>query len=889
LGRQTTALRAFNRGLISPLALARTDIDRTAMSAETMTNWMPRNLGSMMLRPGTKYIGATASNNQAKFIPFIFSQTDTALVEITDVLMRVWASDSLTTRTAVTSAVTNGGFDSDVASWTDKDEGGTAASIWLTGGYLKLTGDGTHAAVREQEVTTVETSTEHALDIVINRGPVTLRVGSTSLGDDYINETVLGTGSHSLTFTPTGNFFIQFQNRAKRFVLVDSVAVGSSGVMSITAPWAAADLSKLRWDQSGDILYIACDGYIQYKIIRRQTTGWSVEKYEPVDGPFSDINISTITLAAAALSGDTTLTASKALFKSTDVGSLFKLTSTGQTVTASLTAQDTWTSAIKVTGTSTSRIFTQIRAGRVDSTITLQRSLDSATSGFAAVTTYTTNATITYDDTLDNQTAWYRIGIATGDYGTDTVVLTLDYAIGSIDGIGRVTGFTSSTVVDVGVIVDFGGTDATLNWYPADWSTRKGYPTAVAFTEGRLGWGGRDKVWLSVSDAYESYDPDVIGDSGTIRRTLGSGPVDRANWMIGARRLLVGTDGSENSMRSSSEDEILTPSNAMIKYFSTQGSSTVKAVSLDNNAIFVQKGGTRVFEASWGDNYDYQSNDLTVFFPEAGSSVITSLAVQRQPDTRVHCLRTDGTVMILVHEIAENVTCWCKYTSGGTVEDIVVLPGASGSAEDSVYYIINRTINSSTVRYLEKWSLESECQGGTTSKQMDSHINGTVSGGIMTGLTTLEGESVVAWVNGKNAGSGTVSSGQVTGLTSDGSGTVGISYTGQWKSSKLTYAASPNQTPLTQVKNISQLGVILYNTHYQALKYGPSFTELDDLPDVEGYTAVAADTIHSSYDEQAFEFDGRWDTDLRLCLQAQSPNPCTILAAIISVDTNEKR
>ena len=208
MGKALASLFAFNRGLLSPLAFARTDLDRTALSAETMTNWIPRNLGSMMLRPGSSYIGATASNNLAKFIPFVFSQTDTALIEITDVLMRVWVNDALTTRTSVTSAVTNGGFDSDVTSWTDKDEGGTSTSVWVTGGYLGLTGDGTNAAVREQEITTVETGTEHALDITIQRGPVVLRVGSTTLDDDYINETVLGTGSHSLTFTPTGNFFI---------------------------------------------------------------------------------------------------------------------------------------------------------------------------------------------------------------------------------------------------------------------------------------------------------------------------------------------------------------------------------------------------------------------------------------------------------------------------------------------------------------------------------------------------------------------------------------------------------------------------------------------------------------------------------------------------------
>jgi len=875
-------LYAFNRGIISPLALARQDLERTALSAETMTNWIPRNLGSMMLRPGTAYIGATASNNQAKFIPFVFSQTDTALLEITNVLMRVWVSDALVTRPTVTAAVTDGTFvdnSSTNAAWSDKDESGGTSAFDSASGDLGLTGDGTGAAIREQEVTLVESGIVHALDIVIERGPVVFRLGSTSLDDNIIGETTLCTGTHSLSFTPTTNFFIQFQNREKRQVLVNSCVVASSGTMTLVAPWATADLSELRWEQSGDVVYIAADGTQQYKIERRSTTSWSVVKYEPIDGPFSDINITTITLAPAALTGNTTLAASKPLFKSTDVGSLVRVTSTGQKVTASITAENNFTNAIKVTGVATQRIFTIIRSNTWVATVTLQRSLDSATSGFADVTTYTNNATITFDDTLDNQIAWYRIGVKTSDFTSGTVDLTLDYAIGSIDGICRVTTFTTNILVSVEVITDFGGTTATTNWYPADWSTRKGYPTSVAFVEGRLGWGGRDKVWLSVSDAYESFDDTVIGDSGTIRRTIGSGPVDRVNWMKSVRRLVLGTDGEEHSMRASAEDEILTPSNAMIKSFSTQGSAAVQAVKIDNTVIFVQKGGTRIMQTIWGQDYEYETADLTTFFPEAGDSIFTAIAPQRQPDTRIHCLRTDGSVMILSHDRAENIAAWSKYT-GGTVEDIVVLPGAAGATEDAVYYIVKRTINSSTVRYLEKWSLESQNQGGTTSRQSDSHIIATCTAGTITGLTTLEGETVTIWGNGKDLGTGTVSSNQLTGVSENGSNfCVGIAYTAQWKSAKLG--------PLVQMKNIRRLGVILHNTHYQGLQYGPTFTDLDNLPLVSGNT-IADDTVHSTFDEESFEFDGNWDADSRLCLQAASPRPCTILAAIVGIKTNEK-
>src|SRR3981081_2055142 len=119
---QNAVLQGFNRGLVSKLALARTDLKRTALSAEVMTNWMPRVLGSMMLRPGLGFLGDTRSDRKAKMIEFIFSLSDKALVELTDLNMRVWISDALVTRVSVATTVTNGTFAVDLSSWTNNDE-----------------------------------------------------------------------------------------------------------------------------------------------------------------------------------------------------------------------------------------------------------------------------------------------------------------------------------------------------------------------------------------------------------------------------------------------------------------------------------------------------------------------------------------------------------------------------------------------------------------------------------------------------------------------------------------------------------------------------------------------------------------------------------------------
>ena len=84
-------------------------------------------------------------------------------------------------------------------------------------------------------------------------------------------------------------------------------------------------------------------------------------------------------------------------------------------------------------------------------------------------------------------------------------------------------------------------------------------------------------------------------------------------------------------------------------------------------------------ELAIGESLEYVTRDISLYYPEIGLPGITHIAVQRQPDTRIHCLRSDGTVALLIYDSRENVLCWVEDTTSGTVEDIAVLPGASGA------------------------------------------------------------------------------------------------------------------------------------------------------------------------------------------------------------------
>lgn len=917
MGKINAAIQKFNSGIISQLGLARTDVKHVSFSAETQTNWVSRLLGSMMLRPGTKYIDTISTGaNPARHVPFIYANNDTAIIEMTANNMRVRISEQAITRLSVSTAIANGTFTTNLTSWTNADQAG-CTSAWATGSYMSLIGTNFSNAVRYQQVTVAagDQNKEHGIHITVSRGYVDVLIGTGIGGSSYVLAKGLGEGVYSYAITPTGNFYIQLQSATQYASLIKSVAVEAAGSMNIATPYSGSDLQNLRWDQSADVIFVACSGQQQNKISRvggaANPRSWALQKYYADDGPFELENTDqSVQFTPSATTGDITLTSSSAFFTSNHIGSLFRIASQGQFVTVTLSGANQFSNPIEVTGIGAQRAFLINITGVWVANITLQQSIGSP-GAWVDVATYTTNQTnLSYNDGDDNSIIYYRIGIKAGDYTSGTATATETFAGGSINGICRITAYTSATSVSAIVLKPLGGVTASYNWWQGTWSPAKGWPTAVQLYQGRLWQAGNDSVDASVSDAYSSYDDSVVGDSGPISSTIGSGPVETINWIMGGLLLLMGGQGGEHSLSAGVLGTPITPTTFVLRNPSNFGSSNVQMQKVDWNAVFVKKDGVRVCSSVIENAvfaFDYKTTDLTLFVPEIGIPGITQLAVQRIPDTRIHAVRGDGKAALNVWDPAEDEKAWMVIDLGTNawVEDAFVMPSlstatidpnglyndANGNSslvpEDMVYYVVRRVINGVTVRYLERWSWEYECQGGTLSKQADCHsVIHNVSPSTAISVPQLAGQSCVVWADGIYQGTFTADgSGNITLTTAVTNAVVGLGYTAQYKSSKLAYATQG--TPLNQKKIIESLGLVLFNTHCQGLQYGKNFSSMQDLPSVVNGAPVAANTIFAQYDHEMFSFPGDWDTDSRLCLQAQAPLPCTLLAAVVGVKANE--
>lgn len=882
--RISPPIYAFNRGVISRLALARTDQERARLSAEEQVNWMPRVMGSMMLRPGLKYVGRTRGDFFAQTIPFVFETGDLARLELTPSHCRVWVDDALVTRPSVRTRFKNGDFTSTLAHWTDDDQAG-AVSLRV-GGALGLRGTGDSYAGRWQQlhVHAVDRSVEHAVRVKINQGPVTLKIGDAPGSDNLLQETALGVGWHSLTFTPElRSCFVHLSHRGDHTATVADIRIEGPGPLDLPSPYNLDSLKNVRWAQSRDVIFLACDGYSPMRIERRGPRSWSMVDYEPFDGPFKPENLTRLTIASTNLEGDVTLTASADVFRSAQAGSLLRLTSSGQRVGEAIASENIFTEAIKVTGVGRDRGFRAVRSGAGAATVTLQRSVG-APGVWEDVQEITES--ISFDDDLDNQIIFYRIGVKAGDFVSGVVNVSLSYTRGAIDGICRITRVASPTVARAIVLKPFGSTDPTDVWAEGAWNDHDGWPTAVGLFEGRLWWGGRGRLWGSVSDAFDSFDETLEGDAGPIAKTITDGPSDVVAWIGVGQRMVIGTTGGVFEARSSSLDEPLTPTACELRRFSTMGAANLPATPVEDRLHFVQRAGRELLEAAIEPGAARPvALRLIAHAPELGATGFVRLATQNQPDARVHCLRANGTAAVLVTDPAEQVRCWIEVETDGEIEDVCVLPDGE---EDAVYYLVKRVIGGRARRYYERWALEDQCRGGALNCQADSHI---VYEGARTssvdGLEHLEGKSVVVWADGAPRETAVVRRGAVA-ISGEPcrAAVIGLPYSARFKSAKLAYGARKG-TALAQPKRVNRMSFVLADVHADGMRFGPDYERLDPLPRREAYGAADPDAVYDAYDVDGAPFPGDWSTDARICLTAEAPKPCTVLGVVLDMETIE--
>ncbi len=83
----------FTNGEVSPTALGRFDLSKYANSAKTMINFLVKQLGGAMFRPGTRFVAETKTSSlRSRFLKFIFSVTQAYVIESGNLYFRFYVN-----------------------------------------------------------------------------------------------------------------------------------------------------------------------------------------------------------------------------------------------------------------------------------------------------------------------------------------------------------------------------------------------------------------------------------------------------------------------------------------------------------------------------------------------------------------------------------------------------------------------------------------------------------------------------------------------------------------------------------------------------------------------------------------------------------------------------
>ena len=507
------------------------------------------------------------------------------------------------------------------------------------------------------------------------------------------------------------SYVLEFGDQYIRFWNSDGTQImDDDEPLEVVTPYTVDKLRKLRFAQSADKVFIACENVKPMVLSRDSLTSWSIEEFKYKRGPFSSQNLDeTRKVTPSAASGDITLTANFDLFTPGHVGSLWRIDQnmSGGTVEVNLSAAGTSTNITCGAG-DTWRFVTH--GANWVGTACVERSFDGGAT-WIQLRAYEHKA---------NESNWnvyaeepeqclLRINVKTLSSGTIEANLSVDPYVNS--GYVTITGYTDARTVTATVDDEkpLGDTNATDMWFEAAWSDSQGYPAAVAFYEDRLTFAGTKGsprgVWLSKAGDYNNFGTSspTSEDDDSIQIVLTSRKMSIIHSLISLRQSLMAF--SEDGVNTISyADSALTPSSVTQRAESYFGAKEIEPLTVGAQCIYVQEVGGAVRDIGYDYVQDAYSGDEVSLFAShlVNRNVPVEMAYQQEPDSIVWFVRDDGVLLSCTYMREQKMVAWAKHTTQGQFESVCVIPYGNNAR---VWCAVKRTVNGADNRSIERMTL----------------------------------------------------------------------------------------------------------------------------------------------------------------------------------------
>jgi hypothetical protein len=881
MARTNALIPAFNAGEFSPRMAARVDLAQYRFAGETFENLILLQQGGFMRRPGTRFVAATKTESlKSRLLSFVFSTLQAYAIEAGDGYFRFYKDMGQVAVADTDAIIVSGDFTSGTVGWSERSN------------VLELPFCAETGAFTAGLVVTGGTSMAAGTILSVNKGVagsgtagVLTLTGVTGSFVDGETITDTSTGSATTDFTTLGGTSAAISHDAANGRLnldgltgdyawaeqaVATTAIGSEHVLRFRVLGLPGDRVQLRIGTTPTGNDIVED--------RALGTGWHAWPFTPTASPFYvQFRAEGKTLQI----DDVSLIDNAPAEVSTPYG-------TGD-LAAIKTAQ---TADILYLAHPLIRPHRLLRWGHAGWSVEEVEFNDGpwgpvniSDSKLTPGATTGKGVAITADS---------RTGINGGQgFLASDVGRAIRIFHGGTWGWAAIAAVESAVKVTADIRRDFGAATPSGEWRLGAWSDTTGWPRTVAFYESRSAWAGSatqpQTVWLSQSGDFQNMQPGdgagLVADDDAIARTVASQSVNSILWMLTADKLVAGTAANQLVMRSTLDDEPITPANFSVKPQTTRACADIGAIAIDEAAIFAQRGKRRLL-AFGREGGGYRAYDLTTFAEHVTQGGIAEIAYQEEPHSIVWVLREDGVLAALTYRPEQEVIGWSRHVVGGAfaggaavVESIATIPGspAAGSqARDELWCIVRRTIDGATRRYVEVFAKDYEDgEDAADAFYVDSGLgyDGAPTA-VVSGLDHLEGETVKLLADGAVHPDRTVSGGAIALDATYSKVQAGLAYRHRYKSLKMEGGGTIGSA-VTQTRRIGRLGLILDNTLGLAL--GDDESRLKEILFRTVGDPMDAAVPPFTGEKIVEDFASEWSEDPRIHIQGDKPVPLTVL------------
>ncbi len=681
---------SFSGGEIAPVLWSRVDHTKYASGLKTNRNSIITRSGAWMNRPGTEFCGEVKDPaNNHRLIPFEFSISQSYCILLGDKYAQFYNNGNpiLESPVAITSIHPYNQGSNNII---------TAANSYNVGDLIYITG-------------------------------VSAPYGNFLNNRFFLVYTDDGT---SITLATTDG------------LLLNTLGWGSwvSGgqmqrVYTVVTPYVSADLSLIKFDQSGDVVTFTHENYKPATLSRFSDTNWtySIINFVPRVTPYGVFNLE-VTENGSGGNG----IGSDNIYKVTTVNlqtgeeSFPGASSTNYSVSAvtfsnpceltyspsrALNNGDEYLISMPQVPELDAKVFnitnidnTHIYLNGVDSTnYTNPGSLSGAGMHPTAVkASPTAIPSITNPTILTFVNGWPG-GFLPYNYGYN-IYASIGGVFGFIGTAPAAVGTETVTFKDTGIVPDTSQQPPSYN--PLFLGTGN-YPSNCCFYQSRQCFSGSinqpEYFWASQINFYNNFSyTQPVQDSDTVIFQLPSTKVAIMN-MVDIGNLVIFTETDERIVMGNNtggQYGTLTPSEINVTVQSFWGATPyVRPVTIDGSALFVQRSGNIIRDLRYNFEEDkYKGNDLTVFATHLFDPyTIVDMDYQKVPNSVLWVVRNDGTLLNCTISREQQIIAWGHCDTYGKFLNVVCIPENN---YESIYVLVRRQVINETGANTERIYVE---------------------------------------------------------------------------------------------------------------------------------------------------------------------------------------